>query len=237
MVIIMSLSHIEKENIYSQKTLEIMTEYFSNLLNIKIDICDINIHQHQHYKYGSHQKSMDDLLHLPFKEYQNKKFNIYHFDGENLIFLKNIYNQKENILEYTPENTIFKEYAEKIILLLSTFFKKVNVSYIVSGRFSRFIGLNPFISLNNNFKPSFEIENSCIRIIGTDRIYGDDRDYDIELNYIDFIKDQDNDLIIKNMFNNYNKDVIPEEFEIKIDFNKKIEEIEDQLSLIKMLII
>lgn len=39
------------------------------------------------------------------------------------------------------------------------------------------------------------------------------------------------------MFNNYNKDVIPEEFEIKIDFNKKIEEIEDQLSLIKMLII
>lgn len=179
--------------------------------------------------------SLNTIVYLPNdKLVKNNNYQVFAFDGQRLIYSKKIFEEQcNNGLEYMPENKYFKDSYLKVLALMNTFYKKVEIIHIVDGRFSRYIGKHPFTKLNQTYMPTFEIQEEVIKITGS-------YPYKEEL-VIPFISvnynSPDRNSYIEDLFTDISGYIQDYSNGIKLSSHQSLDELRSNLDLIQMLLI
>lgn len=178
---------------------------------------------------------LHNVVYMPNEKLvKNNDYQVFSFDGERLMYSKKIFDQKSNEnLEYMPENKCFENTYQKVLALMSVFYKDVEIIHVVDGKFSRYIGKHPFTKLNNTYLPTFEREEEIIRITGA-KPYKQEliRPYSA-VNY----NVPEKPTYVEDLFKEISEFIKEQSVDVEISSYQSLDELKKNLDLIEMLLI
>lgn len=164
-------------------------------------------------------------------------------DKDELAFYRTIYRQSNTLVdkETAPlkidtkfKNKYFKQYCDQVLAVYSTFYEEVNIVWITAGKIEGDVS-----SLFSKFiTPSYTISDSYVKFICKKPRYDEfDRlPYFYKLDQLNFI-DNESDDFMDTFFNKFNKHLIPDDPELKLNKDMDRNTLIDKLTLISMCLI
>lgn len=164
-------------------------------------------------------------------------------DKDELAFYRTIYKQSNKIIDKDSaplkidtkfKNKYFKQYCDQVLAVYSTFYEEVNIVWITAGKIEGDVS-----SLFSKFiTPSYTISDSYVKFICKKPRYDsfDRLPYFYKLDQLNFI-DNESDDFMDIFFNKFNKHLIPDDPELKLNKEMDINTLIDKLTLISMCMI
>lgn len=164
-------------------------------------------------------------------------------DNDELAFYRTIYKQSNKIIDKDSaplkidtkfKNKYFKKYCDQVLAVYSTFYEEVNIVWITAGKIEGDVS-----SLFSKFiTPSYTISDSYVKFICKKPRYDafDRLPYFYKLDQLNFI-DNESDDFMDIFFNKFNKHLIPDDPELKLNKEMDKNTLIDKLILISMCMI